>query len=253
VDAVRAGAQLLTGVQADKVMTQVGTWGRWWRRLDSNTGSNWLGLQGFIPPGVEGGEGGRGLDAWGVGVLAPPQPAPGPPAAGGGGGACRRGLHPYCLGHSNRDHFMLLFPSSMACWLASQLIGTCPTLLTCVGGWCVLCALQQVDGNRGRSKRAVGVQASCNSSNSSGQPDSSLVRIVVHAPIVVSSCGSIHTPALLLRSGITGGGTVGTNLRLHPATGLVAQFERTPQQAAAGKGAVNMYTVSAMASGLTGG
>ena len=34
----------------------------------------------------------------------------------------------------------------------------------------------------------------------------------------VCSAGSLHTPALLLRSGITARGNVGKNLRLHPAT-----------------------------------
>lgn len=68
--------------------------------------------------------------------------------------------------------------------------------------------------------------------------------MVVHAPVVVSSCGSIHTPALLLRSGITVGGNVGANLRLHPATGTVGVFARSAQQAAAGQGAVQMYKVT---------
>jgi long-chain-alcohol oxidase len=74
----------------------------------------------------------------------------------------------------------------------------------------------------------------------------SRVWLMVHAPIVVSSCGSIHTPALLLRSGITVGGNVGGNLRLHPATGVVGVFPRTAEQAAAGQGAVQMFKVSAL-------
>lgn len=44
----------------------------------------------------------------------------------------------------------------------------------------------------------------------------------VSAPTIVVSCGSMETPALLLRSGI-GGPAVGTRLRLHPA-GLVSGF-----------------------------
>lgn len=156
--------------------------------------------------------------------------------------AARSGLLP-----SSRDHDLCVYASSVAAWLgAVQNNRRMWVAALCV---CMCGALQQANGsNKDRPKRAVGVQASFNSSssksNGTGQPDSSSVRLVVHAPIVVSSCGSIHTPALLLRSGITGGGTVGTNLRLHPATGLVAQFDRTPEQAAAGKGAVNMYTVS---------
>lgn len=95
-----------------------------------------------------------------------------------------------------------------------------------------------------RRQKATGVQAAINSrSSSSSQAASSsqAVRVVVHAPVVVSSCGSIHTPALLLRSGITVGGNVGSNLRLHPATGTVGIFPRSAQQAAAGQGAVQMY------------
>jgi hypothetical protein len=75
---------------------------------------------------------------------------------------------------------------------------------------------------------------------------------MVHAPIVVSSCGSIHTPALLLRSGITVGGNVGGNLRLHPATGVVGVFPRTAEQAAAGQGAVQMFKVIAVCRPLLG-
>jgi hypothetical protein len=52
------------------------------------------------------------------------------------------------------------------------------------------------------------------------------VRLLVRAPVVVSSCGALHTPALLLRSGVTCGGAVGRNLRLHPASVLVARFPR---------------------------
>ena len=48
------------------------------------------------------------------------------------------------------------------------------------------------------------------------------------APTVISAAGSLHTPALLLRSGITCGGRVGANLRLHPCTCVVGLF---PEQA----------------------
>jgi len=51
-----------------------------------------------------------------------------------------------------------------------------------------------------------------------------LARLVVRAPVVFAAAGSLHTPALLLRSGVTGGGAVGRNLRLHPASGVVARF-----------------------------
>jgi hypothetical protein len=52
------------------------------------------------------------------------------------------------------------------------------------------------------------------------------VRVAVRAAAVVSSCGSLQTPALLLRSGVTCNGAVGRNLRLHPASVLVARFPR---------------------------
>jgi hypothetical protein len=85
------------------------------------------------------------------------------------------------------------------------------------------------------------------SSSSSGQPLPPPARLVVHAPIVVASCGAVHTPALLLRSGIRGGFQVGANLRVHPATGVVAVFPQTDAQRAAGAGAVNMYEGVSMA------
>ena len=49
-------------------------------------------------------------------------------------------------------------------------------------------------------------------------------KCVFKAPIVVSSAGSINSPALLLRSGITVNGNVGKNLRLHPAATAPAVF-----------------------------
>lgn len=42
-------------------------------------------------------------------------------------------------------------------------------------------------------------------------------RLRIKAGIVVAAAGALHTPALLLRSDITGNGLVGSNLRLHPA------------------------------------
>lgn len=94
-----------------------------------------------------------------------------------------------------------------------------------------------------RSRKVTGVLAAV-SSSPTGQTTSKTLQLVIHASIVVSSCGAIHTPALLLRSGVTVGGNVGANLRLHPATGITGTFNRTPEQAAAGRGAVEMYKVS---------
>jgi choline dehydrogenase-like flavoprotein len=46
--------------------------------------------------------------------------------------------------------------------------------------------------------------------------DGSQTALTIEAPTVVVACGSVESPALLLRSGI-GGPAVGKNLRLHPA------------------------------------
>ncbi|MGI8512480.1 MAG: FAD-dependent oxidoreductase [Solirubrobacteraceae bacterium] len=58
--------------------------------------------------------------------------------------------------------------------------------------------------------------------------DGHTARVVVRAPAVVVACGSLESPALLLRSGI-GGPAAGDYLRLHPAT-AVAAFYDEPQQ-----------------------
>ena len=51
-------------------------------------------------------------------------------------------------------------------------------------------------------------------------------RLTVRAPIVVVAAGTIHTPALLARSGLGGdSGQLGRNLSLHPATAVVARME----------------------------
>lgn len=52
----------------------------------------------------------------------------------------------------------------------------------------------------------------------------SRVKCVFKAPLVVASAGSIHSPALLLRSGITVNGNVGKHLRLHPAGSSIHVF-----------------------------
>jgi choline dehydrogenase-like flavoprotein len=48
-------------------------------------------------------------------------------------------------------------------------------------------------------------------------------RIEVRAPQVVVACGSLESPALLLRSGI-GGPAVGQNLHLHPCTAVIGLY-----------------------------
>ena len=62
----------------------------------------------------------------------------------------------------------------------------------------------------GDDGRAAGVEATVTNA------DGSTTKLTVNAPCVVVACGSIESPALLLRSGI-GGPAVGKHLRLHPA------------------------------------
>ncbi|CAL8466534.1 g6070 [Coccomyxa elongata] len=52
------------------------------------------------------------------------------------------------------------------------------------------------------------------------------VRLLLRCAHVVAACGALHTPALLLRSGVTVGGNVGANLRMHPATVVTATFPK---------------------------
>jgi choline dehydrogenase-like flavoprotein len=59
--------------------------------------------------------------------------------------------------------------------------------------------------------RAVGVEATWQ------PPDGRGAQVTLRAPRVVVACGSLESPALLLRSGI-GGPAVGRNLRLHPSS-----------------------------------
>jgi acyl-CoA reductase-like NAD-dependent aldehyde dehydrogenase/choline dehydrogenase-like flavoprotein len=72
-------------------------------------------------------------------------------------------------------------------------------------------------------ERAAGVEGTYTA------PDGTAARVVVRAPQVVVACGSIESPALLLRSGI-GGPAVGRHLRLHPTSAVVGQYS-DPQDA----------------------
>jgi choline dehydrogenase-like flavoprotein len=67
--------------------------------------------------------------------------------------------------------------------------------------------------------RAAGVEATYLDPESG-----SSAAVTVRAPVVVVACGSLESPALLLRSGI-GGPAVGENLHLHPCTALFAYYE----------------------------
>ena len=65
--------------------------------------------------------------------------------------------------------------------------------------------------------RAAGVEAVWQT------PDGRGAQVTVRAPRVVVACGSLESPALLLRSGI-GGPAVGHNLRLHPSSVVGAAY-----------------------------
>jgi choline dehydrogenase-like flavoprotein len=55
----------------------------------------------------------------------------------------------------------------------------------------------------------------------------SVARFTVRAPLVVLAAGAMGTPVILLRSGITAGGTVGASLYAHLACGAAAVLEET--------------------------
>lgn len=66
--------------------------------------------------------------------------------------------------------------------------------------------------------KASGVQATVT------HEDGTTTAVTVEASTVVVACGSIESPALLLRSGI-GGPAVGKNLRLHPAFAVMGTYD----------------------------
>jgi choline dehydrogenase-like flavoprotein len=72
-----------------------------------------------------------------------------------------------------------------------------------------------------KGKQAVGVVGRVVKGNATAG-----ARITVHAAIVVSACGAIQTPGLLMRSGfVSPSGRVGTDLSLHPNTKVQAIFD----------------------------
>lgn len=66
--------------------------------------------------------------------------------------------------------------------------------------------------------RAAGIEASWTE-----PPTGRSGRLTVRAPRVVVACGSLESPALLLRSGI-GGPAAGRNLHLHPCTATIGDY-----------------------------
>jgi acyl-CoA reductase-like NAD-dependent aldehyde dehydrogenase/choline dehydrogenase-like flavoprotein len=78
----------------------------------------------------------------------------------------------------------------------------------------VRCRVERILVEDGRAAGVEGTYAG---------PDGLATRVVVRAPQVVVACGSIESPALLLRSGI-GGPAVGQHLRVHPTSAITGQY-----------------------------
>ena len=53
--------------------------------------------------------------------------------------------------------------------------------------------------------------------------DGRVVPVTVRARAVIAACGTIHTPGLLARSGLTNA-NIGRNLHLHPVSGVIGTF-----------------------------
>ena len=70
--------------------------------------------------------------------------------------------------------------------------------------------------------RATGVEARV---MQRGRTADAPQRVSVKAKVVVASGGAINTPALLLRSGLDGGGRVGTRTWIHPVTGVSGIYD----------------------------
>jgi long-chain-alcohol oxidase len=128
-------------------------------------------------------------------------------------------------------------------WLADAAARGCLVLARCharrvlvekkPGGDRETVAVGEDSGRTQRPQRASGVEldvfgfedaADDGPWSAADAPQPLLARIVVRAPIVFAAAGALHTPALLLRSGVTAGGAVGKHLRLHPASGVVSRF-----------------------------
>ena len=75
------------------------------------------------------------------------------------------------------------------------------------------------------SDRRSGAQSCAQDPEDAGGAWRPPVRVLFKARAVVSSAGTLHTPALLLRSRIRARGNVGRHLRLHPATVSIGYFD----------------------------
>ncbi|PRW45373.1 Long-chain-alcohol oxidase FAO1 [Chlorella sorokiniana] len=131
----------------------------------------------------------------------------------------RNCLNPDCSGHCGHGCARGYKQDSVNTWLADACQAGARII---TGAWVERILLQPNSeappaGGHPRRKRAAGVLVLAGS-------EASPLRLAVQAPVVISAAGSIHSPALLLRSGISCGGNVGSNLRLHPCTVVVGVF-----------------------------
>ncbi len=87
-----------------------------------------------------------------------------------------------------------------------------------------------------RRGRAAGLVASL-----LDEHDHVRARVTVHAPVVVVSAGTIHTPVVLKKSGLAGRSRqLGRNLRIHPAVGVGGAYA---EQVDAWKGTLQPYFI----------
>lgn len=79
----------------------------------------------------------------------------------------------------------------------------------------VRCDVERVISEGGRAVGVIGTIRGV---------DGRTVRLTVRARAVVAACGSLHTPALLVRSGLTNP-LIGQGLRLHPVSAVAGYFD----------------------------
>ncbi|KAJ3072043.1 hypothetical protein HK102_006329, partial [Quaeritorhiza haematococci] len=98
-----------------------------------------------------------------------------------------------------------------------------------------------------KNGRAVGVSAEISHPTNPAAPP---FRLIIRAPTVVVSAGSIHSPALLLRSGFKNP-HIGQNLHLHPVTVVTGIFPNRSDPIDQFSGSI-MTSVSTVASNVDG-
>ncbi|KFM25183.1 Long-chain-alcohol oxidase FAO1 [Auxenochlorella protothecoides] len=122
---------------------------------------------------------------------------------------------------------------SVRAWL-TEAVDAGARILT--GAWAER-IVTETRGSAGRPARVVGVSLRGGSPGTKGHG----LRIAVAARLVVAAGGSLHTPALLLRSGIQGRGNVGRHLHLHPVC-MTLGFLRSPPRLDAAVGLAGAAT-----------